>query len=505
MNQGLTIKLLGLALVIVSALFLTSCTEEPKNQLERVQQQGYIKVYTRISPTTMYVGEEGFSGFEYDLVKLFADELGVRVQIVTENDIAKILREVSSGRADFAAAGLTVTQQREEYLRFGPPYQEITSKLVYKQGNDRPRDFSQVDKNLTVVANSSHSEELLKAQKDYPNLSWTERSDLTPQDLLDGVLDGTFDYTIVDSNELQLARQVQPELAVAFSITEPEPLAWAFPKDTDNSLYIKAIEFFSKIRGDGTLAYLTERYYGHLSKFDYVGNREFLRAIDDKLDKYRPYFYEAAANDLDWRLLAAMGYQESHWEPHARSPTGVRGLMMLTLNTAKQLGVKNRLDAEQSILGGADYLRLVKEKIPDRIGEPDRTWFALAAYNVGYGHLEDARRLAEGDGANPDKWLDVKEYLPLLRQKKWYSRTRYGYARGDEPVKYVNNIRMYYQVLKQVAEPKAGGSELVDPETESMQEGEEISGNSQGEENVLGTDEALAETESDKPQDDTEK
>lgn len=178
--------------------------------------------------------------------------------------------------------------------------------------------------------------------------------------------------------------------------------------------------------------------------------------------------------------------------------------MMLTLNTAKQLGVKNRLDAEQSILGGADYLRLVKEKIPDRIEEPDRTWFALAAYNVGFGHLEDARRLAEGDGANPDKWLDVKEYLPLLRQKKWYSRTRYGYARGDEPVKYVNNIRMYYQVLKQVAEPKAGGSELVDPETESMQEGEEIGDNGQDEENILGTDEALAETESDKSQDDTE-
>lgn len=492
MNQGLRKSFIGFALLITSLLLLTSCGKEPKNQLERVQEQGYIKVYTRISPTTMYVGEDGFSGFEYDLVKLFADELGVRVQIVTENDIAKILREVASGRADFAAAGLTITRQREEYLRFGPPYQEITSKMVYKQGNDRPRDFSQVDKNLTVVANSSHSEALLKSQQDYPALSWTERSDLTPQDLLDGVLDGRFDYTIVDSNELQLARQVQPELAVAFSVSEPEQLAWAFRKENDNSLYVKAIEFFSKIREDGTLGYLTERYYGHLSKFDYVGSREFLRAIDNKLDQYRPYFYEAAGNDLDWRLLAAMGYQESHWEPHARSPTGVRGLMMLTLNTAKQLGVKNRLDAEQSILGGADYLRLVKEKIPERIGEPDRTWFAMAAYNVGFGHLEDARRLAEADGANPDKWLSVKEYLPLLRQKKWYSRTRYGYARGDEPVKYVNNIRRYYQVLKQVAEAKAGGSELLDTETESLPDVDIENTDTESDE-VLGTSEETTE------------
>ena len=472
-GQPLRLMKLARRIAMIAAMFsvsfvLGSCTKPPLDQLERIKQRGYIKVYTRIAPTTMYVGEKGFTGFEYELVKLFADSLNVRIEILTENDIAKMLQDVEDGYADFAAAGLSITEKREEFLRFGPPYQEITSKLVYKQGNKRPRDFNQIGTNFVVMANSSHSEELRKIHLDYPEMSWMERSDYTSQDLIDAVLEGIIDYTVIDSNELDLARQVNPELAVAFSITKPEQLAWTFRKQQDHSLYARAIEFFSEIRSDGTLDYLIERYYGHLSKFDYVGSREFLKAINNTLPEYKDYFYEAAGDDLDWRFLAAMGYQESHWDPAARSPTGVRGLMMLTQDTAKEMGIPDRLNAEQSIMGGADYFRKVKQKVPDRIGEPDRTWFALAGYNVGFGHLEDARKLAQVDGQDPDKWLVVKEYLPLLRQKKWYSKTRYGYARGDEPVRYVNNIRSYYQVLLQVEEPKPGTEELIDEEDMSI-------------------------------------
>jgi membrane-bound lytic murein transglycosylase F len=164
---------------------------------------------------------------------------------------------------------------------------------------------------------------------------------------------------------------------------------------------------------------------------------------------------------MDWRLLAAIGYQESHWRPRATSPTGVRGLMMLTRSTAKYVGVKDRLSAEQSIRGGAKYLNIVHDQIPDRIEEPDRTWFALASYNVGFGHLEDARILTEQAGRNPDRWLDVKEFLPLLTQKEWYSQTKFGYARGHEPVIYVQNIRRYYDVLVRMTEPAATPDTLL--------------------------------------------
>jgi membrane-bound lytic murein transglycosylase F len=127
-------------------------------------------------------------------------------------------------------------------------------------------------------------------------------------------------------------------------------------------------------------------------------------------------------------------------------------MMMLTLNTAKQLGIKNRLNVEQSINGGAAYLKKVLKKIPPRIPNPDKTWFALASYNIGWGHVEDARILTEKQGADPDRWVDVKERLPLLRQSKYYKKTRYGYARGNEPVQYVDNIRRYYETLQWISD-----------------------------------------------------
>ncbi|HET9679599.1 MAG TPA: transglycosylase SLT domain-containing protein, partial [Gammaproteobacteria bacterium] len=151
--------------------------------------------------------------------------------------------------------------------------------------------------------------------------------------------------------------------------------------------------------------------------------------------------------NVDWRLLAAIGYQESHWDPTAVSPTGVRGLMMLTKVTAHSLGIYNRTDPKKSIFGGAEYIAYMHSRIPEDIPEPDRTWMALAAYNVGISHLEDARVITEIRGGDPDRWVDVRENLPLLSQKKWYSRTSHGYARGMEPVIYVENIRSYYDIL----------------------------------------------------------
>ena len=180
-----------------------------------------------------------------------------------------------------------------------------------------------------------------------------------------------------------------------------------------------------------------------------------------------------------------MSYQESHWNPRAVSPTGVRGLMMITLTTAKQLGVKNRMDPEQSINGGAKYFQKVFKRIPSEIPEPDRTWFTLAAYNIGWGHVEDARKITLTQGGDADRWVDVKERLPLLRQRKYYKSTRYGYARGDEPVQYVDNIRRYYETLVWMTEEESrdrSSDKLIadeltssgDPMTELMQEKENI-------------------------------
>ncbi len=434
-------------LFILSIILLASCSEEKLPQIEEIKKRGVLKIITRNSPTTYYERADGLAGVEYELAEAFAASLGVKTQYIVNDNLKEIIESVNSGEVDLAAAGLTITPERAKQLRFAPSYQTITSKLVFKQGKKWPRTIAQLDGELRVVAHSSYSQQLLKLKPTHSSLHWSETTEHTAEELLMMVLDETIDYTIVDSTELSLNRRFHPELAVAFTLGEPQNLAWAFAPSDDYSLFSKTIEFFGQQRAQGYITQLHEKYYGHVEKFDYVGARKFHQATDQKLDTYKGWFVESASEDLDWRLLAAISYQESHWKPKAKSPTGVRGMMMLTLKTAKQLGITNRLDAEQSIQGGAQYLRKVKSRVPSRIQEPDRTWLALAGYNVGWGHVEDARIITQKQGGDPDKWSDVKEVLPLLQKSRWYKKTKHGYARGSEPVHYVDNIRRYYDVL----------------------------------------------------------
>ena len=166
-----------------------------------------------------------------------------------------------------------------------------------------------------------------------------------------------------------------------------------------------------------------------------------------------------------------MGYQESQWDPDAVSPTGVRGLMMLTEDTANFLDVNDRDDPTQSIFGGALYYSQLFAQLPESIKDPDRGWMALAAYNIGLGHLLDARMLTQEVGGNPNHWLEVRNSLPLLTQARWYSRTRHGYARGYETVNYVGNVRNYYDMLTWITNgaPSKAKPELVEPPLQTPQ------------------------------------
>ncbi|WP_242466510.1 membrane-bound lytic murein transglycosylase MltF [Thiohalobacter sp. COW1] len=435
--------------ILLFLIAIAGCSDE-RSLLEEIQASGEVVMVTRNSPTSYYLGADGPTGFEYDLAQAFADHLGVRLKVVVPDGFNDILPMVASGEVHFAAAGLTITDVRKLIVRFAPSYQAIIPQLVYRANTTpEPADLDDLNGILEVLAGSSHEERLkeLKATE-YPELNWRANAELDSEELLRLVWEQVIDYTIADSNEIAIQQRFYPELRTAFAISDPQPLAWAFARGPDTSLYNAAKQFFFELRNSGRLAQLIERYYGHVQDFDYVGTRRYLRHIQTRLPDYTEIFQQAARDhDIDWRLLAAVGYQESHWRPDARSPTGVRGIMMLTLNTVKYLGLDDRLDPVQSIHGGAEYLRMMKEKIPERIPEPDRTWLALAAYNVGFGHLEDARRLTEANGADPDRWVDVKEHLPLLSQKKWYKQTRFGYARGHEPVQYVENIRSYYDIL----------------------------------------------------------
>ena len=449
---------------LLTLLLVAGCTG-PQNALERIKARGELVVVTVHGAATYVEGPDVATGFEYDLAEAFANSLGVELKVVVVERSGEVIPTLLNGGADLAAAGLTETPERKKQVRFGPAYQQVRQQLVYHVEMRKPRNIDSVRGGvLEVSAGSDAAEQLRVLKEKHKNLKWRENADADSEELMQLLWDRLIDYTIVDSNVFTLNRSLYPELRVAFAVSEPIDVAWAFPPTTDSSLYDAAVQFFAGIKKSKRLAQLKERYYGHVTTFDYVGVVTYLTHIKQRLPALRPFFEAAAAeHDLDWRLLAAMGYQESHWNPDAVSPTGVRGIMMLTQATARRLGVRNRTHPEQSIFGGARYFRMQKDRLPERIPEPIRTWMALAAYNVGHGHLEDARMLAQKIGGDPDRWIDVKKALPLLSQRKWYSQTRLGYARGMEPVRYVENVRSYYAILASVTareipilrEPKA--------------------------------------------------
>jgi membrane-bound lytic murein transglycosylase F len=439
--------------IAILAALVGTCSSPP-SMIDQVIELGELRVVTRDTPTAYFVGPDGPAGPEYDLFRGFAESLGVSLVIETVESVSEILPHVNEGKSHMAAAGLSMTDSRREFLSFGYPYNSVDMHLIYKLGSGKPRSIEEtIGRHIEVVASSSHSDMMDSLSVAYPELDWSENADVEVVDLLEKVARGELDFTIADSTEFNIQRHFYPELRIALDLQIADPIAWAFKKKEGDSLLARADDYLILADRIGFLERVNDRYFGHTEKFDYVGTRAFIRHFESRLPRYREMFEGAADNaSVDWRLVAAIGYQESHWRSHAVSPTGVRGIMMLTEDTADYLDIEDRMDPASSIFGGARYFSRQTERIPDSVDEPDRTWMALAAYNVGFNHIKDARQIVEWQGGDPDTWVDLSQALPLLAKQKWYSRVPYGYARGWEPVLYVNNIRSYYNIIKWLTE-----------------------------------------------------
>ncbi len=446
--------LFNLFIFIALLITLTSCDNySPSHRgfstLEQIKQEGKINILSHSYSTIDQKSPGSLTGLEYDLIMMFAKQIDVKVNFITPHDFSDILTKISSNQAHIAAAGLTVTQARKKNMRFSSAYQTIKEQVIYLSGGKRPKTIADLSRGILEVAKgTSHIESLEFLKTKHPELTWNINTELNSEALMYLVNKGLIDFTIADSHRANSLKQFYPKLYSAFDISTKRQLAWALPLSSDNSLYNEVNSFFKEISQNKTLKQLLDKYYGNTKNLAYFDNRTFRNHVDQRLPTFKPLFQEQAEkNALDWRLLASIGYQESHWLPKATSPTGVKGIMMLTRNTAKQMGIIDRTNPAQSIKGGAIYFKKLLKRIPKHIPEPDRTWFALAAYNVGFGHLEDAKILTKKRNGNPDKWIDVKASLPLLAKKKWYKQAKYGYARGNEPVQYVENIRGYYSLL----------------------------------------------------------
>ena len=345
-----------LLLIITLAGLIGTCSSAPP-VLDQILDTGELRVVTRNSPTSYSISPDGPTGPEYDLARSFAEELGVTLVMETVESISEIIPLILSGQAHMAAAGLSITDSRREFLNFGHPYESVDVHLIYKLGTGRPRSIDDIlDRSIEVVASSSHVDILENLRDKHPKLSWTENADVEFADLLTKVAKGEIDLTVADSPDFNIQRHFYPDLRVALDLYVDDQIAWAFPRGSADSLLAVADEFLISADRSGTLTRVHERYYGHTKKYDYVGTRNFIRHYESRLPRYRGMFEEAgAASGVDWRLLAAMGYQESHWRANAVSPTGVRGIMMLTQATADYLGIDDREDPGNSISGGARY------------------------------------------------------------------------------------------------------------------------------------------------------
>jgi membrane-bound lytic murein transglycosylase F len=428
-------------------LYVTSAARI--SDLAQIQTSGELHVLTLDGPTTYFEDGRGKNGFEYLLAKAFAESLGVELVMKSKPTLHSMLLSVGGPEGSFAAANITQTQTRDDWIEFSDPYMEVTQHLVYRRGSSRPRSLNGLNGELMVIKGSSHSERLEYWTKDYPNLTWKESDGAEMSELLRMVHDREINYTVVDSIAYLVSRHIYPQVRRALDISDSQPIAWAFPKHGDGTLLKAANHFLREYTASGKLDALKDELLAHTENFSVADSQRLGELVTKRLPEYQTLFQETASQfDIDWHLLAAVAYQESHWNPKARSPTGVRGLMMLTLNTAREMKIKNRLDPLQSLQGGAAYLAKLKARLPKRIIEPDRTLMTLAAYNVGLGHLEDARILTERSGKNPDLWIDVRDHLPLLSNKQYYTTLKYGYARGSEPVTYVDNIQYYTRYLR---------------------------------------------------------
>ncbi len=439
----------ALAAVLVSLAALAACSKVQPRLIDPVRSRGELRVVTLNLPTCYYLGAQGTEGLEYELASAFAAHEGVKLNMYPVANEGAMQAELATGRADIAACSLTDNPDWQHAGDAAEPYSLIPQLVVYQRSGVRPRDTLQLEAAKLAVRAGSPQERILQRLKSTvaPGLQWEETAP-SSADPVEDVEGGEAQYAITDAREYSFAHHLYPNVLVGFELPQRRPVQWIVRKGTPG-LLASVNAFFHELAASGRLPQLVQESSGDTRRFEYEESREFQGHVGDRLPMYRSWFERAALQTgIDWRLLAAIGYQESKWDPRAESEDGASGIMMLTSDTAQSMGIKNRNDPEQSIFAGARYLEQVREMIPERIPEPDRTWLTIAAYNVGFGHLEDARIITQAQGKDPDSWSDVRVRLPLLAQQRWADRAKRGYARGWEPVQFVDRIQRFLTLLE---------------------------------------------------------
>ena len=418
------------------------------------EEAGRLVVAIRNSSTTFYTdSDNNFAGIEYELTREFARHLGVNAEYVVVADAMEANEKLARGEVHLAALGMPLADNLAGEA--GPEFMSVRQAVVYNTEHAAPGNIADLQrKQIYVLAGSAQEQTLVRLHRQYPQLEWHAVTGSDMEDLLSYISLGQADYVIASSTDVDVARHYFPNLSTAFFLTPDLHLAWRLAPHSGERLQARLHLFFEQMQADGTLKRLMDRYFGDTTSLAQPDIAGILQRRLKLLPPLKPYFQQAeSATGIDWRWLAAIGYQESHWDPAATSPAGARGLMMMTDDTARRMGVVDVGDSEESVVGGSEYLRQLHDDLDANIGEPDRMWMAIAAYNMGPAHLDDVRLLARRLGRDPDSWVDIKATLPLLQNPRYYRSLPYGYAHGGETVAYTESVRTYYDILVRFEDP----------------------------------------------------
>lgn len=453
----------NVVIIAMLLLFAVGCGVVEKDGSERdlqeILNQDELIVLTGFNAYSYFIYRGETMGFDYELISRFAEELGVRLVIRIVPELEEMFRMLNEGEGDIIAYNLTVTNDRKERIAFTDYLYTTKQVLVQrKPENWRTKKRHEIEaqliktpleldgKTINVRGHSVYRKRLENlADEIGGTINVVEaEGDVSVEHLIEMVSDGVIDYTIADENVAQLSKAQYENIDISMEVSLSQMISWGVRR---NSTELRAAlnTWIDSLKSEAVYYTIYNKYFDDRSRYRRRMESEYLVNIGGKLSQYDEEL-KAYAGELGWNwlLLASVIYQESQFDPYAQSWAGARGLMQLMPGTAKDMGVSNVYNPEQNMKGGVKYLKFLQSYWEDKIDdEQERIKFILASYNAGYGHVIDARALAEKFGADPDVWDDnVEKYLLLKSQKKYYTDdvVKYGYCRGFEPVNYVRDI-----------------------------------------------------------------
>ncbi|KAF0803910.1 ligand-binding/transglycosylase domain-containing protein [Alcanivorax xiamenensis] len=430
---------------IVAHRIKASEQEPEQRDWPAILNSGVLRVITSNNPASYFMWRGELMGFDYDLIRDFAQRYDLRLSMVVRDGPEQMLAALENGEGDVIAASMTVTPARRgKGWHYSQPYLEVHEQIIGPASAPPFKDLSELaGRTVTVAAGSAFLETLRALQNDGIGVEIEVRQNVSSEILMDRVAKGELDLTIADSHLVSMEKGYRDDLNVLWTLRQPRRIAWGL-RERQPQLRHQLNDYIKRVREGRFYRTTFERYFqGQPTPSSLTAERvepgKPISAYDDLVRE------QALKHGFDWLMVTAQMYQESHFDPEVRSFSGAEGLMQVMPLTARQLGYENLADPVQGIGAGVAYLNWLEGRFPAHLDLAEKTYFGLAAYNAGYGHVEDARRLAQRLGKDPDRWFgNVEEAMALLSHPRYARQARYGYVRGQETVQYVRDIRARY-------------------------------------------------------------